>query len=420
MGNLAIFVRYGVELRVFLNEFTRERVDGAILLHTVRDSVLLGEYAREFNLKLVHVSGLTEKLNRWGELFNVSRLAANRLSNRINYKHYSEANNHPSVFDRLKGNRVTFSFFKWMYFRSSRQDIPERLINTLRAANVSHVWFNGYSSPVNLSMAMAAKMAGCHTLCYINSWKDLYVNNYVSRFFDEVLVWSEGMKEAYLAANPSLRERRVTVAGNPRLTALSRHKVSCDPHFYQKKYELHSTSYILYTGINPKVYDDEPRLVGLIHDELEKGLGEKCPGILIKPNPMDSNPERWAGLASKENVGIIRAGWEWKPHADFNLPSFAADREWFDLLHYCDCTMNVASTVTVESLTCGKPVINIGFDHTGVGSEIFARYSHAPFYNPLLARRDVHLVAEPQNLAVAYIKCANNQSIDDLDEVIQL
>ncbi len=329
MTKLALFVRYGVEARVFMNEATRDRVKEATVFHTVQSSQYLKRYAQEYGVELCHIGeGVTEKLNLWGAWFNASRTARNRLNRRTNYKHYSILQNHRRPSDYLKGNRIVYEYLDWMHRRSFRQYVSPSLIAQILDRGIGEMWFSGYSSAANLSMAINAKKAGCRTTSYINSWKDYYVNNHVPRVFDELRVWSDTMRGQYLSANPHLREDHVVVAGNPRLTALCQHKPVHEADYYCHKFGLSSDHFILYTALNPKVYDREPDIVKLILKELKASLGDHAPGILIKTNPMDSNPGRWDELADIPNVGVIYADWEWDAEMDFNLPSLESDLEW--------------------------------------------------------------------------------------------
>jgi hypothetical protein len=412
MSKLALFVRYGVEVRVFLNETTREKVRGAILFHTVSDSSYLKEYSSEYEVELIQVSNLEEQQNKWGSFFNSSRMARNRLANRENYKHYTKADNRRRISDYFKGNKIIFSCLKFLFRNSYWNSVNEDLANKLSHNEVNEIWLSGYSSPTNLSVAITATSVNCRTVSYINSWKDYFINDYVPPVFDEIRVWSTAMKEQYASTNKDFKDEQIVVSGNPRLNALYHHTPTQSIEYYRKKYKFSGENLVLYTAINPKAYDDEPKVLELILEKMNYLLGDQPPFFLIKTNPMDSSPERWDKLKRFENVAVIRSKWEWSLQEDFNLPSLASELEWFDLLHLCSCTMNVASTVTVESLVCGKAVINIEFDHTDKIKDLFQRYSNAPFYRFLLTRKDVTLAVDVNQACSSYLNnlkiCAGN------------
>ena len=52
MSKLALFVRYGVEVRVFLNETTREKVKGAVFLISATTQAFFREYTRKYGVQL--------------------------------------------------------------------------------------------------------------------------------------------------------------------------------------------------------------------------------------------------------------------------------------------------------------------------------------------------------------------------------
>lgn len=418
MGKLALFTRYGGEIRDFLNEATRESVKDALLLHTVSASAYLQAYADEYGVDLLHINPLAENYNRWGSYFHASRMAQNRLKKRESYKHLSHARNQRQFIDYLKGNPLTYHVLNTLHRLSYRYYLNRETAGMLSRAGITELWMSNYSSPSKLAMAITAKSAGCKVVCYIHSWKDFYINNYVPPTIDELRVWSHNMKAQFLAANPHLADNQIVVTGNPRITALHQHHVIHDYAYYAKKYGINTGRFILYTAINPIVYENEPQLVKLIHDQLNMELGDDAPCILIKPNPMDSAPERWNEIANIHNVGIMQSGWEWNNIEDFNLPSIDAELEWFDLLNHCTCTMNVASTVTIESLACGKPVINICFDIDSKPSEIFERFTNSPFYRSLLERIDIMVANELSQLVNGYLSVTNKVAGKNLDDIV--
>jgi len=388
-SGIGLLVRYGVEVRLFLNEATRAIVDGATVFHTVRESRNLSEYAEEFGVQLCLLRGLREKHDRWTEFFGGSRRARNRLKGKQSYGLYRSSRDTREMVDYLKGNWLTFRFLHLMKTRTLRRLACRRLMKRIADARIGEMWFSGYSSAANLSMAVSAKAAGCRTVCYINSWKDHYIDDHVPSVFDELRVWSGHMKEQYLSANGHLARGQVSVAGNPRLAALRAHRPVQPCEAYCSKYSIEADRFILYSAVNPRDYDREPEVVEMIIRTLRAAAPQRPLGILVKSNPMDPAPQRWDHLAAYGNVGIMRADWEWSRDEDFNVPSMESDREWFDLLHHCECTMNIASTVAVESLVCSKPVITIGFDHSGDESVTCLRTARSPFYRPLLERPDV-------------------------------
>lgn len=420
LAKRAIYVRYGTDARTVLNEAVRAEVQGAILLHVNSKSECLRQFSEHYQLELNKISTTQERFNRWGEYFNAARLARSRLKGRKLYKHYSAAHQGNKLLDLLKGNFLTYSVMKIFHYLSYQRYLNDQVVEQLRSENINEIWIVGYSSATSLSVAVSAKNAGVKTICYINSWKDYYVNDFIPPAFDEVRVWSQPMRNRYLSKNSHLKPNQITVSGNPRLTSLYRHIPNKKLAYYQKKYRGLPDTFILFTAINPKVYESDPELVKMIASRFVEDMGVDAPGILIKPNPMDGDFERWQSLSDTPGIYVVDSAWEWDADKDFNMPSLDSDLEWFDLLKHCTCTMNVASTVTVESLVCGKPVVNIGFDHLGQESPVFHRYTYAPFYEPILKRDDIFFVKDVSNLVSAYKALIPRKAGENIETIIEV
>lgn len=403
MNKKAFFMRYGTECRIFFNGLVRKDLFGSFVHHRPTRSKYFKEYCEYFGLTSVCVDdALPEVHNIWGLRLKASRVSRDKLLKRQGINWRGLLDTRIEISDLLRGNAATFSFIQLMYVSSLRGYVIPSLVQALRRKNIELVCFAGHGTAPHIAFAMNAKTAGCKTRLYINTWKQLYVNSYIPPVFDEIVVWGQDMKDEYVITNPHLNPSQFFVRGNPRFLALASHSFTTTKRQCMDKYGIRTERFILYTAINPSSYDKEPELVKLVVIKLVSELGLEAPTLLVKTNPMDSKPSRWELLEGHPNVRILYSDWEYFEDEDFNIPSRVSEMEWFDLLMHCDITMNIASTVTLEALICGKATINIGFDHNGVESYKIMQHAVSPYYKSLLDRDDVVLVSDIENLVRAY------------------
>lgn len=396
---IGLFIRRGTDVRIFFNEYTKEKISGGYAFIYNNHSEYLKEYAKNYNVTIVQlVNNLPEKHILWGDRFKMARVSKSRLERRRLYVHYGSADNRIKFKDLLKGNSFTYNLIKEIYIRKLSQYINSQIVTQLKSYNLDEVWVGGHGTSPEIAFAVNAKEAGLKVELFIHTWKQQFINSFILPLYSCIHVWDTAMKVEYLNQNSHLNESVFSIVGNPRFLTLKMHTPYKNISYYLEKYKIKANKYILYTAINPRNYDSEVDVMRFIYKCLNSDESLKNIGILIKTNPMDETPERWKELEKLPNIGVIYSDWEWFKELDFNLPSLESEKEWFDVLNYCMCTMSVASTVTIESLICNKPVINIGFEKNGIEFEKFIEYAHAPFYEPLLSDPKVFLIENETEL----------------------
>ncbi len=396
---IGLFIRRGTDVRIFFNDFTKDKISGGYAFIYNNHSEYLKEYAKNYNVTIVQlVNNLPEKHISWGDRFKMARVSKSRLEKRKLYVHYGSADNRIKFKDLLKGNPFTYNLVKKIYIRNLSQYINTHIVAQLKSYKLDEVWVGGHGTSPEIAFAVNAKEAGLKVELFIHTWKQQFINSFILPLYCSINVWDDNMKREYISQNSHLNEQVFSSVGNPRFLSLKMHQSYKGIEYYLDKFQIMTPKFILYTAINPRNYDNEVEIVKYIISLMKANNFLKDVGILIKTNPMDDTPERWTELEKLPNIGVIYSDWEWFRELDFNLPSFESEKEWFDLLNYCICTMNVASTVTIESLLCNKPVINIGFENNGIEFEKFIEYAYAPFYEPLLSNKNVYLVKRGMDL----------------------
>jgi hypothetical protein len=247
----------------------------------------------------------------------------------------------------------------------------------------------GYSDINNQVIAFSAKEAKIKVWGLVNSWKDLYTNDFVSFTPEGLFTWSDNMAENFVTHNPHL-EGRVKAVGNPAFDVFIGFKPVHERSFYESKYGIKQNSNVLvYTMINPMVTSEENLVISLIHQSLKANLSHDW-HLLVRKNPLHHNTS-YPELEALDNLSFMEHYWQWDPTKDLAVQAKDGEIEWYDMIHFSSCNISVASTVSMEFLVSKKNVINIGFNGKGCEDSNLVRFSEAPYYKTLCDEPNVFI-----------------------------
>ncbi|WP_333889196.1 hypothetical protein [Sphingobacterium siyangense] len=248
----------------------------------------------------------------------------------------------------------------------------------------------------------------------INSWKDLYINNFVPfKDLASLFVWSNRMKIDYLAHMPYLNHEQIIVSGNPTFDVLVDSSPINDREYYANKYGLDLNSkWILYTMMPPRLTQDEIDTILYTAQEINKSFSESKFSIIIKRNPEHSAFD-FKDTKFPKNVILADHFCFFDKKNDMIVQSKDGENEWLDLLRYSVLNLSVPSTVTLEFLTLGKPVFNIAYNSQGNIDTRIEQFFNAGFYHPLF---NDHRVQKIESSDMLINKLRELNSFVSLDE----
>jgi len=323
--------------------------------------------------------------------------------------------------DYLIGNYFFYYLFRLLTFNKNESHyFNTGLADFIRKNNLTDIVMQSYSSRDCMSMAITAKKLGCKVWIFNWGWKDFYGNEFIPFIPNGFFTLSAKLKSLYLQFNSHLISANVYDFGSPGYDSLFNYKPRYEKTFYSQKYGFSlDKPIVLYTLVNPKVYADEDQIIDKVIESMRlDGLGVT---VLLKPNPMDNDCTRFHRLRDKySDVIILDNLWLYDKRHNFNLITLEARTEWLDLLYYCDMTMNIPSTVTLESLIINKPVINIGFGYKKEHDAKILVFANAPYYSNLFNRNDVFLAKnfDEVNVLINKVLDKPNRDIMDLGDFI--
>jgi len=355
------------------------------------------------------------------ELYTASRKARQRINGGENFN-YFKADRDTKFSDYILGNFFTNSLLKQFSEYSLDKNAVDKYIEKVyKEYKVTDLLMAGYSSKSALSLARTAQKNGLNIWLTINSWKDFFVNSYIPFNPTKIFSWNEGMKKQIVSLNSHIEQNSIEVVGNLSFDRFYNYTPVNSIDYYSTKYGFNKNRpIILYTMISPRAYPHEKDIIELINKRLIEKFEdeEQRPIIVLRSNPIDET-ELVNSYYTGNNVVYADNYFD----ASYKNAVFCqlgeGENEWLDLLHYCKLNINVASTVTLEALLMNKPVINIEFSPSGKKDQELSRYSSAPFYKPLLNRKDVSIIDNIDDCINQIIEYKDgNTKVEDLSSIL--
>lgn len=276
---------------------------------------------------------------------------------------------------------------------------------------ITDVLSTGYSSAFAKCFMVTAYHKGIKTHYLVNSWKDLYTNNFIPfRFLNTLFVWNEEMKTKYLDHMPYLRNTTICCSGNPTFDAILQHQPKFTKAYYAHKYNLQlNAHWFLYTLMPPGLVNDELETVKLLCETLLKRYSENEIEVIIRRNPNHTAAD-FVHEKLPSNAHLAEHFCSYDASADMIVQSAEGETEWLDLLHYAYANFSVPSTVTLEFSLLNKAVINIRFNPQGEQDHRVTQHFEAGFYRNLFDHKTVWRVNHQHELLPVLKEVLENSS----------
>jgi hypothetical protein len=213
-----------------------------------------------------------------------------------------------------------------------------------------------------------------------NSFKDFYINAFLHPGVTILFTWSDFFSKQYDSYNVHNQQTKWVASGYPAYASIHAYKPTHPIDFYARKYRFNpATRIVLYTCINPAVYDREMAIVRFVSETLQ-AIDPRII-LLVRTNPMDISGE--ISELKMSNTRVMRSGCVYDNRLD-NLYCDEQDAiEFFDLLHFTSLVVSVPSTVAVEAYLFQKTLVNICFDECGQTYPPFRTIYESEFYSLL-------------------------------------
>lgn len=248
-----------------------------------------------------------------------------------------------------------------------------------------------------IQAVQAAQWRGIPTATFIFSWDNLTSQGRIILPYDYFLVWSEKLKVQLLEMYEWIAPENVFVTGSPQFDFHFR------PEFYQTREQFcqqiganPDRPIVFYATGMPNHMPGEPSIVEGIADILNSFPAARRPQLLVRVYAKDRS-DRFEDLK--------------KRRPDILFPEVAWEREWLtpmpddsyalvNTLRHCAVGINVASTVSLELCMFDKPVINIGYNPSGIDTSLvsYADYYEFDHYKPVVDSGAVSLAKDEREV----------------------
>lgn len=260
--------------------------------------------------------------------------------------------------------------------------------------NGSHIHGMAGELPLRVAHRLGQRTAG-----FVFSWDNLTSRSRIFVPYDDYLVWHQGMARQLHEIYPFVGQDHIHVTGTPQF----------DFHF-QPDYHLSreetcrrmgidpSRPYICYTAAIAHHFPEEHRHLELIIRLLDELDLPVRPQLVVRVNVKDTSPEMKA-LAARGLPDVLFPPVQWD--AERLIPRRRDLATYTSLLRHAALGINAASTVTLELLMLGKPVINLDFDPPGIdlpwclGYQRHIRFDH---YWPVAESGAVMVARSPEDM----------------------
>jgi hypothetical protein len=299
----------------------------------------------------------------------------------------------------LLGTRGMQAFYHSYYLAFLPKSLFARLFSTYRPALViSTTAHHAEAWP----LTYFGRRHGSKTLANILSWDNPTTKPAMDNSCDYYTVWSDEMKGELARHFPYIKTSAI-VTGTPLFDIYYNRRSAVERAKFLASLGLPiDRPYILWTTNTPAAMPDESQIVARYWKEVNRTKLAGKVSLLVRVHPKE-DLERYSTLRDEPNVAVTAAG---KPHwysSDRWLPSEEDMQLLLNSMLHAAVSVNVASTMSLESFALGLPTINVAFkssdeikDHGLMWS--FSMYHTSDHYRALVDNGAVDLARSMEEL----------------------
>ncbi len=266
--------------------------------------------------------------------------------------------------DHLMGNHKNFNRAFLKSLDSLQQKFAPGYTEHLRQLNPKLVVSCSPDAMYDLVWITAAKKLGIPTAAWLRSWDNVSTKINILPDFDHYILWSDWLKQDLDKYYPEYAHANKVVTGSLQFdNHRKRENLIPREAFFEMMGLDPGKPFILYSVGGIHICPHEIHIIRFIQETLSRMDVAERPQLLVRMHPYIWKTEQ--DFISKLPSDTAT----WPRRADLHLFSGSDNdqlmREYKMLvssLYYQSLQINIASTMTLDSLVFDKPVINIAFD----------------------------------------------------------
>jgi hypothetical protein len=201
---------------------------------------------------------------------------------------------------------------------------------------------------------------GCRTVANILSWDNTSTKPAMDTSCDRYTVWSSEMEGEFARNYPYVKTSPI-VTGSPMFDMYYNRRGAMDRETFLNGLGLSPhRPYVLWTTNTPAGMPDEHQIIRWFWGEIDRSPLARRLSLLVRLHPKEDH-EKYTSLRGLDNVALTLAG---PPHwhsSDRWLPSEDDMRLLLNSMLHAAVSVNVASTMSLESFALNLPTINVAF-----------------------------------------------------------
>ena len=254
-----------------------------------------------------------------------------------------------------------------------------------------------------------ARRRGIKTLANILSWDNTSTKTLMDISCDYTTVWSEEMQKEFVQQFPHIKTKLV-VTGCPLFDIYSNKSLAQDRKTFLTEIGLDPEKpYILYTTNTPAAMADESEIVARYWEALQASPLAGRVGMLVRLHPKERFEKyRSLAMAGDTDLAVTTAARSYWAQSDCWLPNKADIRLLLNSMLHAAVSVNIASTMSLESFALGLPTINVAFKPKAVDSSpsmwSFDMYHTSEHYHALVDNGAVDMAYSVEDLVAMTAK----------------
>jgi hypothetical protein len=385
---------------------------------------------------IVELAVFEESFFTW--FFRKSKeLAHLQLHAKGNFGIQSNLEKNKTTSKTVRGFSTRFLFFWTRYFNSeswiqayntiqqtsfSNREVTHQYGALLKDFKIDLLFFTHQRPPYIAPLIYAAEKLKIKTATFIFSWDNLASKGRMAGNFNYYLVWSDLMKKELNHFYKSINQDQIEVVGTPQFEpyVMEGYEINKERYLSQFKLEKEIPTLFFSCG-DVSTSKNDPLYVEMIAKAILESKLIKDVNLLVRTSPAEE-PTRFAAI--KEKYPFICWNYpDWKltrsnHQEDWSqrIPSVQDVNDLKSILAFCDVNINMLSTMSLDAMIFGKPVINTVFGNKENGwytDQRFLKYKHIEH---VLQSNAVVIATNENELIIAINQCLQTPKYKELEQ----
>ncbi|WP_445734163.1 hypothetical protein [Mariniflexile sp.] len=398
MKKLGLVITDGVGFRNFILSDFLQHAETAFVEVVILSCLPREIYKTNTNVRVIELDVFEETFKTW--FFRKAKEIAHlKLHQKGNLGIQDNLMSNDSKLKTNRGYATRFIYKVTSLFHSERfiqrfqklqnstfasHKITKTYQSILKEEQFNLLFFTHQRPPYIAPLVYAAQQQKLKTVAFIFSWDNLASKGRMASNFDYYLVWSNLMKQDLLQFYSSIKENQIAVVGTPQFVSYVMPEYKISKQDFISEFHLdESLKTICFSCGDISTSKNDELYIETIAEAIQNKL-LKPVNFIVRTSPAE-DPIRFKQLVEK--FPFIKWNFpKWQQVRDNHqeawsqrIPTIEDVKQLRALLEYSDMNINMLSTMSLDFMLFGKPVINPIFGNATNGlynDQRFLGYAH--------------------------------------------